>query len=328
MKIFSASNLGVTFFLCAATVTSSHGGQSATTNKAQPEILPDGNVRDPRPTAAELNDFLAAVKKNMVFLKGGTFDMGDWGSEVNENGLPFDGTQDSKPLHKVTLTSFHIGKFPVTYAEFDVFTAAHRLPRINQENSAKRYRKPQNPAGVTWQGAKDYCRWLAQLAGQPYDLPTEAQWEYAARSGGKRHIYPTDNGESEPGRNLPSYEQRQAAGGLVPVSSSPPNQAGVHYMGAGVREFTNDWYDPQYYARSPSVDPAGPTVGIYHVVRGYFGNYESAMSFKRWNNRLDELTGTWTLYGRERGEENRKIPYTKYSNYSDNAFRCALNRGK
>jgi formylglycine-generating enzyme required for sulfatase activity len=199
------------------------------------------------------------------------------------------------------------------------------LPRINQSDFARSYRKPNNPAGVTWQGAKDYCQWLAQLAGQPFDLPTEAQWEYAARGGGKRNIYPTDNGQAEPGRNLPSYAQKQADGGLVAVTSFPPNQAGIYYMSAGVREYTNDWYDAQYYEKSPSLDPTGPTVGTYRVVRGFFGNVESAMTFKRWNNRHPELTGTWTLYGAETGEENRKIVHTKYSNYSGTAFRCALN---
>jgi formylglycine-generating enzyme required for sulfatase activity len=312
-------------FVSVLVTTSAYASAPVTETRPQPETLPDGNVRDPQPTADELSNFLATVKKNMVFLPGGTFEMGDWGSEVNENGLPFDGTHDSKPLHKVTLSGFHIGKYPVTYAEFDVFTAARRLPRVNQENSAKRYRKPDNPAGVTWQGAKDYCKWLAQLAGQRFDLPTEAQWEYAARSGGMRHIYPTDNGEAEPGRNLPSYAQRQAAGGLVAVSSFPPNRAGIYYMSAGVREFTNDWYDPHYYGKSPSLDPTGPTDGTYRVVRGFFGNVESAMTFKRWNNRHAELTGTWKLYAAWKGGEDREIPYTKYSNYSDVAFRCALN---
>lgn len=290
----------------------------------QPETLPDGNVRDPVPTPDEVNNLLVTTKKNLVFLKSGTFEMGDWGSEVNENGLPFDGTYDSKPLHTVTLSDFQITKFPVTYAEFDVFTAAHRLPRINQSAFAKSYRKPDNPAGVTWQGAKDYCLWLAQLTGQRYDLPTEAQWEYAARSGGMRHIYPTDNGKSEPGRNLPSFEQEKNAGGLVPVSSFPPNKAGVYYMSAGVHEYTNDWYDAQYYEHSPSKDPTGPTSGTYRVLRGHHGNDFSAMTFKRWSDRHPSLKGYWTQYGNAT-QENRKVPYTQYSNYPDNAFRCVLN---
>jgi formylglycine-generating enzyme required for sulfatase activity len=81
-----------------------------------------------------------------------------------------------------------MGKFPVTYAEFDLFAAAMGLPRVNQCTFYKRFRKLNNPVGVSWQGAKDYCQWIGKQAGLPIDLPTEAQWEYAARSGGKRNL--------------------------------------------------------------------------------------------------------------------------------------------
>jgi formylglycine-generating enzyme required for sulfatase activity len=291
----------------------------------QVETLPDGNVRDPQPTAEELHNFLVTGKKNLVSFPGGSFEMGDWGPEVNRDGLPFDGSRDSKPLHKVTLNEFSIGKYPVTYAEFDVFTAALRLPRINQEDIAISYRKPDSPASVTWQGAKDYCQWLGKQAGQAFDLPTEAQWEYAARSGGRRHLYPTDNGKSEPGRNLPSYEQRQAAGGLVSVSSFPPNQAGMYYMSAGVQEWVNDWYDAKYYEISPAFNPTGPKEGTEHVARGFAGSSFSAMTIKRWEKSGDGETGTWSLYGKKRGEAKREIPFTKYTNSRDSAFRCVLN---
>lgn len=287
------------------------------------ETMPDGNLRDPVPSAEVMTAFLAKTQANMVFLKGGTFEMGDWGSEVNKGGLPFDGSPDSKPLHKVTLDSFSIGKSPVTYAEFDIFTAALRLPRINQDRLMQVYRKPDSPAGVTWQGATDYCAWLSKETGKKFALPTEAQWEYAARSGGKRHVYPTDNGQSEPGRNLPSFEQREAAGGLVPVASFPPNPAGIYHMSAGVHEWVQDWYDKNYYSHSPSKNPLGPTTGTLHVVRGWAGSDSSAMTFKRWAVTDEPPTGTWTSYPIDRKKESkREIPYTTYSHYANNAFRC------
>jgi formylglycine-generating enzyme required for sulfatase activity len=319
-----STSVGI-FFAAIPTAMSACANVAVPPASAQPETLPDGNVRDPEPTAEELNRFLLATKKNMVFLRGGTFEMGDWGLEVNKDGFPFDGTYDSKPLHKVTLSGFSIGKYPVTYAEFDVFAAALRLPRINQQEIAISYRKPDNPASVTWQGAKDYCQWFGKQAGQPYDLPTEAQWEYAARSGGQRHLYPTDNGESEPGRNLPSYEQRKAAGGLVPVSSFPANQAGIYYMSAGIREWVNDWYDAKYYEISPTFNPTGPKEGTEYVIRGFFGSSFSAMTIKRWKWSGKGNAGTWTLYGKKRGEAKREIPFTKYTNSSDSGFRCVLN---
>ncbi|WP_373994548.1 formylglycine-generating enzyme family protein [Duganella sp. Leaf126] len=259
----------------------------------------------------------------MVFLKGGTFDMGDWGSEVNKGGLPFDGSPDSKPLHKVTLDSFFISKYPVTYAEFDVFTAARQLPRINQAKAVQQYRKPNNPAGVTWQGASDYCAWLAEQTGKPYALPTEAQWEYAARSGGKRHVYPTDNGQSEPGRNLPSYDQRKAAGGMIAVGTFPPNSAGIYNMSAGIHEWVHDWYDKNYYSNSARKNPTGPASGTQHVARGWTGSDHSAMTFKRWPQSENPPQGTWTLYPADGKKESiREIPFTMYSHFAGNAFRC------
>ena len=286
------------------------------------ETMPDGNLRDPFPSPEVMKAFLAKTQEDLVFLKGGTFDMGDWGAEVNKGGLPFDGTPDSKPLHKVTLDGFFISKYPVTYADFDLFTASLRMPRINQAKVVRRYRKPDNPAGVTWEGARDYCEWLAKQTGKKFVLPTEAQWEYAARSEGKRHVYPTNNGQSEPGKNLPSYEQMKAAGGLVTVSSFPPNPAGIYYMSAGVHEWMQDWYGGDYYSHSPAKNPAGPATGSQHVTRGFAGSDESAMTFKRWALTDRPPTGTWTLYPADRNEQAREIPHTIYSHYADNAFRC------
>jgi formylglycine-generating enzyme required for sulfatase activity len=286
------------------------------------ETMPDGNLRDPVPSPEVMKAFLEKTQKDLVFLKGGTFEMGDWGAEVNKGGLPFDGSPDSKPLHKVMLDSFSIGKNPVTYAEFDLFTASLRLPRINQSKADRTHRKANNPVGVTWQGAEDYCAWLAKETGKPFALPTEAQWEYAARSGGKRHVYPTNNGESEPGTNLPSFDQRKAAGGLVPVATFPPNPAGIYHMSAGVHEWVQDWYGEDYYSHSPSKNPAGPKTGTQHVTRGWAGSDSSAMTFKRWALTDRPPTGTWTFYPADRKEPSREIPYTTYSHYADNAFRC------
>jgi sulfatase modifying factor 1 len=299
-------------------------GTGALPSTHEPEVLPDGNLRDPAPIAGALAQLVANSKRNLVHFPAGTFDMGDWGPEVNEGGLPFDGP-DSKPVHKVQLDAFSIGKFPVTYAEFDVFTAAHRLPQINQSEFSKRYRKPNNPVGVTWEGARDYCLWLGKLAGRPFDLPTEAQWEYAARSGGKRARYPTDNGEYESGRNLPSYTQMKDAGGLVTVGSFPPNEAGIYYMSAGVLEWASDWYDPHYYEKSPLSNPKGPNQGAARVVRGFFGSGESAMTFKRWSMISEPKTGTWARYNEESGQITGEIPYTTYSHTEDSAFRCVVN---
>ncbi len=310
--------------LATSAAASGRVDERASNAQSGQQILPDGNILDGIPSAKALSDLVSKSRANLVAFPAGAFDMGDWGPEVNEGGLPFDGP-DSKPLHNVRLSAFAIGKLPVTYADFDLFTAALRLPRVNQESVVQRYRKPNNPVGVSWQGAYDYCQWLGKLTGLSFELPSEAQWEYAARSGGRRVRYPTDNGELEEGRNLPSFEQRERAGGLVPVDSFPPNQAGIYYMSAGVVEWTNDWYNNDYYERSPVENPRGPSEGAARVVRGHAGSASSAMTFKRWKYVPKERVGTWTMYGRERGQANREIPHTKYSSSGEPVFRCVLN---
>ncbi|WP_167761280.1 formylglycine-generating enzyme family protein [Duganella callida] len=264
----------------------------------------------------------------MIFFTKGAFDMGDWGPEVNPGGLAFDSATNSKPLHKVQLDAFAISKFPVTYKQFDLFTAAVRLPRINQEKIAQKYRKPDYPAGVTWQGAKDYCAWLGQQANLKMDLPTEAQWEYAARSGGKRHLYATNNGRFEAGRNVPSFADRQSHGGLVAIDSYPPNPAGIHYMGMLVREWVLDWYGERYYETSPELNPTGPSQGSEHVVRGFLGSDTSAMTFQRWAGKDDGQVGSWTAYSGAPTFSKKQIPYTKYSSSRDSAFRCVVKTDK
>lgn len=289
------------------------------------ETLPDGNVRDPVPSRETLSELARKSIQNMIYFKAGSFEMGDWGEQVNKGKLPFDGSLDSKPLHTVKLSGFAIGKYPVTYAEFDIFTADLRLPRINQRPVAQRYRKANNPAGVTWQGANDYCTWLGRIANRPISLPTEAQWEYAARSGGQRHVYPTDNGKREMGRNLPDYDQRKLAGGLTGVGDFPPNAAGIYYMSANLHEWVYDWYDANYYKNSPALNPQGPRTGSKHVVRGNFGDGGSEMTFKRWSWDAENRLKAWKKYPESPDGQIIEVPPTKYSASGEDAFRCALN---
>lgn len=200
------------------------------------------------------------IKTQLVHLPGGSFEMGDWG---NEEGLPYDMEKDSKPLHKVTLDGFSMMAYKVTYEDFDTFTEAVGSPQINTD--IERYkpgsRKPKRPAKVNWFGAKAFCQWLGQISGLPFDLPTEAQWEYAARSGGKKVLFATDNGQIDEGRNYPGDEHKPRI--VTPeVGAFPPNPAGLYGMlDYTALEWVNDWYQPDYYKRSPLLNPPGPEEG-------------------------------------------------------------------
>jgi formylglycine-generating enzyme required for sulfatase activity len=297
-----------TLIIIFITVTPSHA-----------EIDPAAPVPvDAKPSKEQIDALVARTKSNLAYLPGSTFMMGDWGDP--KSGLPYDYKADSKPSHKVKLDGFSMMKYKVTYAEFDLFTAAKGLPKVNLDEFSLRYRAPGNPAGVNWYGAKAYCQWLAELTKLPFDLPTEAQWEYAARSGGTQVLFPTDNGQLEEGRNFPSYEQRKALGGgrtetIIPIGKFPPNSAGIYGMGELVREWVEDWYDEEYYRYSPVKNPRGPSTGTHKVQRGDHGSSPefSAMVFMR-GDRLP------------RPMDYNDMPYEGYSSIVDDTFRCAVNK--
>lgn len=276
----------------------------------------------PYPPAETL---LVKTRRQLVFLPGGSFDMGDWG---NEHGLPYDGDKNARPLHKVTLTGFAIMAFKVTYEDFDAFTDAKAMPRINMDTMGVKARSPRKPAGVSWFGAKAYCQWLGELSGLPFDLPTEAQWEYAARSGGKRLLFATDNGRIDKARNYPDSAKLKDER-TPDVGTYPANPAGLfgmldHYAS----EWVNDWYDPSYYKRSPELDPQGPQegrpaqenhpeLGPAKVIRGHASPGNSPA-----------FGGFVFSRGSKEPKESRpdfKDDFSGYSGWSTDQFRCALN---
>jgi len=224
---------------------------------------------------ARLAALKAATLKHMRFVPGGTFTMGDFGPIHNEEKLPYSSAIDDDVLHKVTLDSFSIGAYKVTYADFDVFTDSTGRPRIAQDEMDLTYRNlPGTPAGVNWHDAQAYCRWLGKQLDLPMDLPTEAQWEYAARSGGKMVVYATDNGQIENGRNVASFKQNQAYRTQheyslsFPIGRYPPNPLGLYDMTAGGFEWVLDWYTSSYSA-TPAINPEDPTTGTEKVLRNY-----------------------------------------------------------
>lgn len=274
------------------------------------------------PLEARVQALVAKVKKSLRPLKGGTFDMGDWGSE---SGLPYDMDAHSRPVHKVTLDGFSMMAYKVTYEDFDVFTDATGNERINMDEYNIEHRTPRRPAGVSWYGAKAYCAWLGKLTGLPFDLPTEAQWEYAARSGGKRVLFATDNGKLDRPRNFPKkWEYGEPESSLPDVGSYPPNPAGLYGMSENSHEWVRDWFDENYYKRSPKRNPLGPTTGTEKVKRGSVGGSAelAAMVFMRTKAVPKPLQPDFP-----NGIEGGKVmvPFPGYSSYKSDNFRCVVN---
>lgn len=191
--------------------------------------------------------------KSLVFVEGGTFTMGH--------------PQFTKTV-EVTLDSYSIQAYEVSYWEFDTFAEATGSRKPSQRSFGKPSRQPENPAwGLTWYDAQKYCHWLGELTDLPFELPTEAQWEYAATSRGtSRALYATDDGTQDWGRNYrggPNTPWHPE-----PSGTYPPNPLGVFDMTGNVPEWVLDWHDKNYYEKSPGINPQGPKTGTTKIYRG------------------------------------------------------------
>jgi formylglycine-generating enzyme required for sulfatase activity len=270
---------------------------------------------------ARIKALIAKVKSSLRPLKGGTFEMGDWGTE---SGQHYDLDTWSRPLHKVSLDAFLMMAYKVTYEDFDVFTDATGNERIDMDENSITDRAPKRPAGVSWYGAKAYCQWIGEMTKLPFDLPTEAQWEYAARSGGKRVLFATDNGKLDRPRNFPKERKFGEKDSAVPdVGSFPANPAGLFGMSENTHEWVQDWFDPDYYKSSPKKNPQGPKTGIEKVQRGSVGGKAeiAAMVFMRKSTRPQRLKPT---YPNGITAEEIWVPLHGYSGYVADNFRCAV----
>ncbi len=163
-------------------------------------------------------------------------------------------------------------------------TLGKRLVERDSELYSKLTTKWQNDAASAkeWQEAKDYCQWLGNVSTLPFDLPTEAQWEYAARSRGGKVYFATNNGytqlqgghyyDPELERYVEyTHEEANAARGIENVDAYPPNPLGVFGMSNQISEWVNDWYSPTYYQNSPEFNPQGPGSGTEKVLRDAAG---------------------------------------------------------
>lgn len=186
----------------------------------------------------------------MVRVEGGTFEMGS----NNE--------ADEKPVHTVTVGSFSIGKYEVTVAEYRAYCTAtgRKMPVAPPWGWFDNH-----PITlISWTEASDYCDWLTDKTGKLYRLPTEAEWEYAARGGNK-----SKNTRYSGSQNVEAVAWYDAQGlGSKPVGTKQPNELGIYDMSGNVFEFCSDWYDAAYYSKSPVVNPRGPLNGLSRVLRG------------------------------------------------------------
>jgi sulfatase modifying factor 1 len=174
------------------------------------------------------------------------------------------GQENERPVHRVWIDAFYLAAHPVTNAEFSSFldaTGAPAPPLWSDPN----FNHPEQPVvAVSWFEAEQYCTWLSGSTGRKYHLPTEAEWERAARGGMDDHLFPWGD---DPPESLPNYGERWRTG-PEPVARSAPNSFGVYDLCQNVHEWCSDWYQADYYADSPERNPRGPESGERRASRG------------------------------------------------------------
>jgi formylglycine-generating enzyme len=190
----------------------------------------------------------------MVKVQGGIFLMGD------SQGL---GEKDEQPVHKVRLKSFSIAKTETTVAQWRAYCNATGLAMPDTPRWGWHDNDP--IVNVSWKKAVAYCHWLSDKTGKEYHLPTEAQWEYAARGGINSHGY-TYSGSS----NLDSvgWYEKNSGGKAHATAQKQPNELGLYDLCGNVWEWCQDWYDKNYYSHSRRSNPEGPSSGTDNMVRG------------------------------------------------------------
>ena len=207
-------------------------------------------------------DFTETIKGmsfDMVYVEGGTFQMG----ATSEQGRDY--YSDEIPVHSVTLSDYYIGKFEVTQGLWEkvMGTTIHEQ-RIKAGYSFTNGVGSDYPMYyVNWEEAQEFCKKLSQLTGKTYVLPTEAQWEYAARGGVKSRGYKY-SGSNTIG-NVAWYSDNSSSS-THPVATKQPNELGLYDMSGNVWEWCSDWYGS--YSSESQSNPTGPSTGSNRVLRG------------------------------------------------------------
>jgi formylglycine-generating enzyme required for sulfatase activity len=237
-----------------------------------------------------------ATAMEFLPVAGGCFQMGDTFG---------DGDKDEKPVHEVCVNDFSMAKYDVTVGDFRRFvtasgytTEAEKKDGCAVWNGSKweygasnNWRNPgfdqdeRHPVVcVSWNDAQAYVQWQAKESGKAYRLPTEAEWEYAARSGGKKYKYSWGN-DAPSGNIADESAKRQFPTWVVwngyddgyvytsPVGTYKPNELGLYDMTGNAWQWLNDWYGEKYYDESSRNNPKGPATGERKVLRGgsWFG---------------------------------------------------------
>ncbi len=181
----------------------------------------------------------------MVAVEGGSFEMGS-----------DDGSADVKPVHKVYVKSFLLGKFEVTVSEYRTFCEKTGAPMPPEPGWGW---QDDNPiVNVNWEEANAYAKWAGKR------LPTEAEWEYAAHGGNKSKGFKYAGSNN---LNDVAWFCENSGNRTHSIGTKTPNELGIYDMSGNVWEWCSDWYQNNYYESSPAQNPTGPASGVGRVLR-------------------------------------------------------------
>ncbi len=224
----------------------------------------------------------------MALIPAGSFEMGDSKDE------PEAWMKRSLPVHTVELDAFYMDVNEVTMSQFKQFVEESGYAYEGNWNEVAKY----SPTAkhpmiyVSWHDASAYCEWAGKR------LPTEAEWEYAARGGltGKRYPWGNTEDQARGYANYDGADRRDKWTGLAPVGSLKSNGYGLFDMAGNVWEWCADWYGEDYYSNSSLRNPQGPSTGEWRVLRG--GSWYVSLNSLRVAYRVNSLPSLTSLnYG-------------------------------
>lgn len=220
----------------------------ASSSKTQASSASPAPQQDKHTSSTSRTFIVKGVSFRMVYVQGGTFRMGS-----NDPGAG----DDEQPVHSVTLSDYYIGETEVTQQLWRAVMGSN--PSFFTGDS-------QRPVdGVSWEDCQTFISKLNALTGKDFRLPTESEWEYAARGGNKSRGYKYSGSNT---LSDVAWYYNNASGTTHPVKQKRSNELGLYDMSGNVWEWCQDYYDGDYYSQSPSYNPAGPDSGSNRVSRG------------------------------------------------------------